>query len=340
MTIDNSTVNDNTNNNAGADDLDGFGGGIYQADEDSLMTITNSEVNRNTAQGRGGGIYITNGHMVIDHSEVNDNTLDGPRDGGGIFSAARSRPAGGSDHRLDGRPQHDRTERWRLLRQHEHQPRLVVHQQSTFNDNDAAANGGGLHTRMFATIANSTIDNNHAGAEGGGIWLIDKDLSLYNVTVSDNDAGTWATGFAATRRRERRRLLPQQHDRRQQRLQRRSERQQPDHGGVQQRHEQPRQRDELWLRLGQRQPSSAIPSSGRYRTTAGRRSRAPSAARSDALDAGDDPTCAAAPVDGIDQRHVPRPQGTACDIGAYERAATVGGMKFKDLDTVGVKDTG
>ena len=38
VTIDDSTVNDNINNNAGADDLDGFGGGIYQADEDSLMT--------------------------------------------------------------------------------------------------------------------------------------------------------------------------------------------------------------------------------------------------------------------------------------------------------------
>ena len=64
VTIDDSTVNNNTNNNAGADDLDGFGGGIYQADEDSFMTITNSEVNGNTAQGRGGGIYITNGHLV------------------------------------------------------------------------------------------------------------------------------------------------------------------------------------------------------------------------------------------------------------------------------------
>ena len=39
---------------------------------------------------------------------------------------------------------------------------------------------------------------------------------------------------------------------------------------------------------------------------------------SPAIDAGDDLACAAAPVNGIDQRGVPRPQGAACDIGAYE----------------------
>jgi hypothetical protein len=39
---------------------------------------------------------------------------------------------------------------------------------------------------------------------------------------------------------------------------------------------------------------------------------------SPALDAGDDVVCAAPPVNGVDQRGVPRPQGAACDIGAYE----------------------
>ena len=45
-----------------------IGGGIYQADPDSLMTLDNTQVNGNTAQGRGGGIYITNGRIFIDHS--------------------------------------------------------------------------------------------------------------------------------------------------------------------------------------------------------------------------------------------------------------------------------
>jgi hypothetical protein len=46
---------------------------------------------------------------------------------------------------------------------------------------------------------------------------------------------------------------------------------------------------------------------------------------SPAIDAGSNPTCNAAPVNGVDQRGVARPQGPSCDIGAYEAqwAATV-----------------
>ncbi len=40
---------------------------------------------------------------------------------------------------------------------------------------------------------------------------------------------------------------------------------------------------------------------------------------SPAIDAGDNATCAAAPVSGVDQRGVLRPQGLVCDIGAYEQ---------------------
>lgn len=40
---------------------------------------------------------------------------------------------------------------------------------------------------------------------------------------------------------------------------------------------------------------------------------------SPAGDAGDDAICAAAPINGVDQRGDPRPQGVHCDIGAYER---------------------
>src|SRR6185369_2530840 len=39
-------------------------------------------------------------------------------------------------------------------------------------------------------------------------------------------------------------------------------------------------------------------------------------------DAGDNTTCAAAPVSNLDQRGVSRPQGTQCDIGAFERYQT------------------
>jgi hypothetical protein len=40
-----------------------------------------------------------------------------------------------------------------------------------------------------------------------------------------------------------------------------------------------------------------------------------------AIDAGDNTICAAAPVNNTSQNGVTRPQGPACDIGAYEAPA-------------------
>ncbi|MFZ4656791.1 MAG: choice-of-anchor Q domain-containing protein [Caldilineaceae bacterium] len=44
---------------------------------------------------------------------------------------------------------------------------------------------------------------------------------------------------------------------------------------------------------------------------------------SQAIDAGNDAVCAAAPINAVDQRGVARPQGMHCDIGAYERPDAV-----------------
>src|SRR6266498_1181347 len=49
-------------------------------------------------------------------------------------------------------------------------------------------------------------------------------------------------------------------------------------------------------------------------------------AGSPAIDAGDDVTCTATPVNNLDQREVTRPQGAHCDIGAYE--VEVSGFNF------------
>lgn len=54
---------------------------------------------------------------------------------------------------------------------------------------------------------------------------------------------------------------------------------------------------------------------------------------SPAVDAGNDTVCAAAPINGVDQRGVTRPQGTHCDIGAVEMEHTV-----VDTDGDGIPD--
>ncbi|MGH3455503.1 MAG: choice-of-anchor Q domain-containing protein, partial [Nocardioidaceae bacterium] len=344
VTIDDSTVNDNTNNNAGSDDLDGFGGGIYQADEDSFMTITNSEVNGNTAQGRGGGIYITNGHLILDRSEVNENTLDGARDGGGIFSssALESPPAvqiidttvAGNTTGRSGGGYFDN--------QGTNHDSLLV-KGSTFSDNTATVDGGGLRIKMDATIANSTIDNNHAlTGDGGGLWLMDKNLNLINDTISDNDA----TGAGDGLRRDGgaandgdyflSNTIVANND---------CSADVNDNNPITEAFNEGTNNLDTGTSCGFQvandSQNNADPDLGPLQSNGGptfTRAIFATNTSDDAVDAGDDPTCAADPVSGIDQRHVPRPQGAACDIGAYELAATIRGMKFEDLNTVGTKD--
>ena len=55
-----------------------------------------------------------------------------------------------------------------------------------------------------------------------------------------------------------------------------------------------------------------------------------------AIDAADDATCAAPPVNNLDQRGVTRPQGLHCDIGAVEQFCP----NFVPPATVGVEDIG
>lgn len=340
VTIDDSTVNENTNNNAGTDDLDGFGGGIYQADEDSFMTITNSEVNGNTAQGRGGGIYITNGHLVLDRSEVNDNTLDGPRDGGGIFSssALESPPAVQIIDTTVARNTTGRDGGGYFDNMNTNHDALLV-KRSTFNNNHALGDGGGLRIRMDATIANSTISDNNAEVDGGGLWLIDKNVNLINDTISSNVAGGAGPGL----RRDGgapndgdyflSNTIVDDND---------CSAEVNDNNPITAAFNNVTNNLDSGTSCGfgsaNNSQSNATADLGPLQNNGGPTFTRAISTASDALDAGDDGTCAASPVDGIDQRHVTRPQGAHCDIGAYELAATIRGMKFEDLDPLGTKD--
>jgi S-layer family protein len=51
-------------------------------------------------------------------------------------------------------------------------------------------------------------------------------------------------------------------------------------------------------------------------------------ASSPAINAGDDASCAAAPVNNLDQRGVTRPQGNHCDMGAYEKTRSFEDVQF------------
>jgi CSLREA domain-containing protein len=178
---------------------------------------------------------------------------------------------------------------------------------STISGNTAtASNGGGINNWTTASIANSTISGNTASLDGGGIY--DKNIiTVANSTISGNSASSGAGGVSKTG------------------------------GGV--------SAFSSTIVAGQTlgaDCSSASLTSNGYNldsdSTCGFNQATDKHINpllgaladnggptltmslltgSPAIDAGP-ATCAAAPVNGVDQRGLVRPQGAGCDIGAYE----------------------
>jgi predicted outer membrane repeat protein len=129
---------------------DGDGGAIY-TDENGDVTVIDSTVNGSTADGPGGGIFTLDGDVTVINSTINGNRAD---DRGGAIS-------GEAD---------------------------VTIINSTIARNSAVAHvGGGIWARSDLSVANSTISNNYAEGQGGGI-LAAGTVGLVNSTVIDNTA--------------------------------------------------------------------------------------------------------------------------------------------------------
>jgi hypothetical protein len=135
----------------------GDGGGISNGWQDTL-TLTNSTVSDNGAQNTGGGIY-NGGTLTLTHSAVSRNIAQRPLSGitstgGGIYNE-------GSYATL-----------------------TLTH--STVSGNSAGW-GGGIYTSYATlTLTNSTVSGNTAAGFGGGIYNEYTLTTLTNCTLSGN----------------------------------------------------------------------------------------------------------------------------------------------------------
>jgi hypothetical protein len=149
LTLENSTV---SGNHAG------WGGGIFNVY--ASLTLENSIVSNNSA-GTGGGIF-TNRRVSLTSSTISDNRAS--LRGGGIFTQTT---AG-----------------------------TLVITKSTISNN-SAPNGGGIYNNgNYSTIESSTISNNSADY-GGGIYIggYEHSLTVENSTVSGNNATSRGGGI-------------------------------------------------------------------------------------------------------------------------------------------------
>ena len=243
-------------------------------------TIKNSIISDNHA-GNGGGIYT--GNLTLINSVLSGNSATGA--GGGVHfvvSTANNSTIANTTFSANSAAGNGGGIYFAG-------PLNVTVTNSSFSGN-IAANGGGLYaTRITATtgslvnLVNDTFSANSASALGGGIF-IDADnsaaLSYSNTIIANSTVGGDCYISGGTPSANLNNLV--------------------EDGSC----------------------SAALSGDPKLDALADNGGATPTLALlfgSPAFDAGDDATCAASPVNNLDQRGATRPQGSHCDIGAFER---------------------
>jgi hypothetical protein len=161
------------------------GAGIYN---DGAVTLDTVTINGNAASESGGGIYNNQGALTITNSVINGNSATNPGLGGGIYNTTATAKTtiatttiSGNTAKFGGGIANDTNG-------------AVKVDQSTINGNTVTDIGGGIYNRAAGVVAltSSTLSGNTAtpGA-GGGFDSFGGTGILTNVTV----AGNTSVGF-------------------------------------------------------------------------------------------------------------------------------------------------
>ena len=129
------------------------GGGVYN--EVGTVTVTNSTLSENSADGNGGGIYNLSGNVTVSNSTFFANSAQKPSGGGG-----------GILNHLDA---------------------TLTITDSSFSDNSVAGYGGGVWNKGVLDVTAGIFDGNAAVVDGGGIWT-DGTATIVGSTLSGNSA--------------------------------------------------------------------------------------------------------------------------------------------------------
>ena len=269
----------------------GNGGGIYTFGEDEnpeTLLISDSTISGNEAtEGSGGGIYNFRDHVELFETTVSHNTAGD--DGGGIFTQGI-----GVDQTL-----------------------LI--DRSTISDNEAVSGGGLFNFGDVVTISNSTISGNDAtGGGGGGIANGARvgSIDLLNVTIAFNESLQVNSGIFNDGLTTAVTLINT--------IVAENIAADCSGNGVTSNGHNLDSDGTCLLTTANGDIPNGFANLGPLTGNGGPTETHELLPGSEAIDAGDNPTCQVPPVDGEDQRGVERPfdgddDGTAvCDIGAFE----------------------
>lgn len=165
----------------------GYGGGV-RIRSGGAVYLLDSSVSNNTAANGGGGIYNQFSTLVLSNSTVSGNVARGAF-GGGIHNRGAASITGstisGNRSKRDGGGIFGEGGNLNLLR-------------STVSDNSTRAAGGGIHSRSEGalTFVESAVSGNSADEGGGGIFALTRSLEVINSTISGNHASYGAGIYA------------------------------------------------------------------------------------------------------------------------------------------------
>ena len=273
------------------------GGGIYAS---GPVDLVDSQIQGNSAGQRGGGV-LAQGQLTIERGVVMDNAAG--LDGGGLYLASGT--DGSVTDSAVRRNQAQTGVGGGIAIASDARLRLAY---TSLTENQAGLYGGGIGTLGAVEATNVTISTNAGGQRGGGIWVgpasqatlrfvtlasngasaggalynDSGEVSLLGVLIAGSPGGGNCGGVAPV----------------------------SEGGNLEDRNS--------CLLDGEGDLVNADPDLQPLQSEAGNLTFFhPLGARSQAIDQAPDNGC---PDD--DQRHQPRPQGAACDIGAYELLAT------------------
>jgi hypothetical protein len=170
--------------------VSGDGGGLYNA---GTLTVHDTAITGNHADGSGGGIYVEMSASVnLIASEVSDNSTGGG--GGGIYCNSDGEPAGEANVSASTIAGNTASGGGGMAC-----PASI--EDSTVAGN-SATRGGGLSAHLELFVVDSLIAGNAAAENGGGVASAAAEVLIISSEVRNNSAGLrWGgieAGFVAT----------------------------------------------------------------------------------------------------------------------------------------------
>jgi predicted outer membrane repeat protein len=270
------------------------GGGLYNSFGD--LTVTDSTFEQNYAiDGYGGGIAAAGGTVTITNSTFSGNSSSF----GGAILHSGSNPAGEmtiTNSTFDG---NNATEYGGGILNND--PLTITN--STLSGNTAGFDGGGIQNNSLLTITNSTLFGNTAGLNGGGLNNLYGTVTVINSTFSANGANGAGGGIRNENTMSFSNTIVANST----------------SGGDCSNNSTISTNTNNLVEDGSCSAAiSGDPTLAPLANYGGVTQTLALLEGSTAIDAGDDATCAAAPVNNTSQNGVTRPYGAHCDIGANE----------------------